>query len=1171
MLGRPEPIITGIGPINRDTIDRYRTMAVMPFVDAATAQGSGSGCRDHDDLTPGTAFRAAVAHSLRRIHDAEVVLYSSWAGDPRAGFGEAIDVAAGIESDGTLVERLQAASQVVDGDVYVILDQFEEYFLYHEGDPFAAELAAAIREPGLRAHFLVGLREDALAKLDAFKGQIPNLFANYLRLDHLDRNGARAAILGPIERYNELTGEEVSVEPELVEALLDQVAAGRVDVGRAGRGGVETDEERIEAPYLQLVLERLWELERESGSNVLRLATLGELGGSESIVRAHLERALGRLQPAEQDVAATMFDHLVTPSGTKIAHRPSDLAQYAAVRENEVMPVLTVLGRERIVRAVDGAGGSERYEIFHDVLADGVLAWRDHYQAQRELDLTRREAARRHRQLLLVVGASLVALAAMATVTIFALTQRSEARSQRHHARAATLISTALAQLGVDPQESLRLARAAAGLDQSPVVETVLRQALLQSRLRLVLPAGGRVTSASFDPAGTRVLTASTNGDARLFDARSGQLLRVLRSRGPVSAAVFSRDGRFVATASADRRVRLWDAASGRPLHVFRQAGAVTGVSFDRSGSLLMSTSANRAQIWKVPSGTPVQTIRQDGPVLGASFSPDGTRVLTRGRKGAGLYDVSSGRLIYALPQRGLMTAAAFSPNGWFIATGGTDHRVRLWYARTGRLRYDLKEQGQVTDVAFGPSSALLATANSNGASHIWNVASGTLVAPAVGQRLAITDASFSPDGKWIVTASRDRTAGIYGVRNGLLINLLRGHLDTVNTASYSPNGNLVVTASDDGTARVWDPGSELQLRLLGHQRGPVPSAAFSPDGTRAVSASADGTAAVWRVRDHHGLGLLPHQGPVTSATFSPDGRSILTTSLDGTARLWRGGKSLVFRQGGPVTTGSFSPDGKLVVTAGQHGVVHVWRAGNGSTVWVAGHGAPVRAIVFSRNGKLVVSAGDDGKARLWKASDGSLVRVLSRHTAPIIAASFSPDDRQVLTASLDKTAIIWDASSGRIVHVLRGHTRPLTSASFSRDGKLVVTSSRDFDARTWSVATGKTLHVLRGHAGPVSDASFSPDGRWVVTAGPISAGLWPTATGTLLFYLLRHRTPLLTTALFSPDGRRILTAGTDGDTRLYSCRVCPALGGLVPEAERRLEAPVAHLTPAQRRRYGVG
>jgi ribosomal protein L14 len=42
MRGRPEPIVTGVGPINRDTIDRYRTMAVMEFEDAPNAEGSGS-------------------------------------------------------------------------------------------------------------------------------------------------------------------------------------------------------------------------------------------------------------------------------------------------------------------------------------------------------------------------------------------------------------------------------------------------------------------------------------------------------------------------------------------------------------------------------------------------------------------------------------------------------------------------------------------------------------------------------------------------------------------------------------------------------------------------------------------------------------------------------------------------------------------------------------------------------------------------------------------------------------------------------------------------------------------------------------------------------------------------------------------------------------------------
>ncbi len=29
MRGRPEPVVASAGPINRDTIDRYRTMAVM--------------------------------------------------------------------------------------------------------------------------------------------------------------------------------------------------------------------------------------------------------------------------------------------------------------------------------------------------------------------------------------------------------------------------------------------------------------------------------------------------------------------------------------------------------------------------------------------------------------------------------------------------------------------------------------------------------------------------------------------------------------------------------------------------------------------------------------------------------------------------------------------------------------------------------------------------------------------------------------------------------------------------------------------------------------------------------------------------------------------------------------------------------------------------------------
>ena len=109
-----------------------------------------------------------------------------------------------------------------------------------DGDgTFAVEFARAVNRRDLRASFLVSMREDSIAKLDFFKGRIPNLFDNYLRIDRLDREQAREAIVRPIEQFNRLAkhaGAPFTVEPGLVEAVLDQVRATSLtqeDTGRA--------------------------------------------------------------------------------------------------------------------------------------------------------------------------------------------------------------------------------------------------------------------------------------------------------------------------------------------------------------------------------------------------------------------------------------------------------------------------------------------------------------------------------------------------------------------------------------------------------------------------------------------------------------------------------------------------------------------------------------------------------------------------------------------------------------------------------------------------------------------------------------------------------------------------------------------------------------------------
>ena len=122
------------------------------------------------------------------------------------------------------------------------------------------------------------------------------------------------------------------------------------------------------------MLTRLWEEESAAGSRVLRLETLDRLGGAGRIVPAHLDAAMDQLPQPEQDVAARVFRFLVTPSGTKIAHRASDLAEYAEVSVDVVGLLLDHLGgpQARILRGT----GDGRYEIYHDVLAAAILDWR---------------------------------------------------------------------------------------------------------------------------------------------------------------------------------------------------------------------------------------------------------------------------------------------------------------------------------------------------------------------------------------------------------------------------------------------------------------------------------------------------------------------------------------------------------------------------------------------------------------------------------------------------------------------------------------------------------------------------------------------------------------------------------------------------------------------------
>jgi hypothetical protein len=136
MRGRPEPVVTGLGPINRDTIDRYRTMAVMVFEDAPGAEGSGSHVSGIVttlllDLDVNIVERAELDEvykeqivQLQHADDADVLNVGKLVGAQAIVVGE---VHQWERADGSQVGRVSLVLRMIDVKSGVVLFNGEGY------------------------------------------------------------------------------------------------------------------------------------------------------------------------------------------------------------------------------------------------------------------------------------------------------------------------------------------------------------------------------------------------------------------------------------------------------------------------------------------------------------------------------------------------------------------------------------------------------------------------------------------------------------------------------------------------------------------------------------------------------------------------------------------------------------------------------------------------------------------------------------------------------------------------------------------------------------------------------------------------------------------------------------------------------------------------------------
>lgn len=245
--------------------------------------------------------------------------------------------------------------------------------------------------------------------------------------------------------------------------------------------------------------------------------------------------------------------------------------------------------------------------------------------------------------------------------------------------------------------------------------------------------------------------------------------------------------------------------------------------------------------------------------------------------------------------------AVAFSPDGHLLATGSTDHTVKLWDVKTGTSIRTLSDPHMqaVLSLAFSPDGRTLAVGSEGGVPNpcsgdctygviLWDVQSGNVVRFfRYGKVRAV---AYSPDGRTLAASDNypAPTIILWDVASKKAVLTLSGQRSDIHSVAFSPDGRTLASGSADHTITLWDVKTGTQLRMLKGHTGAVYSVAFSPDGCTLASVSADHTIKLWNVQSSTLLRTLTgHTSAVHSIAFSPDGYTLASGSSDVTPELW--------------------------------------------------------------------------------------------------------------------------------------------------------------------------------------------------------------------------------------------------------------------------------------------
>jgi WD40 repeat protein len=220
--------------------------------------------------------------------------------------------------------------------------------------------------------------------------------------------------------------------------------------------------------------------------------------------------------------------------------------------------------------------------------------------------------------------------------------------------------------------------------------------------------------SVDFSPDGTRMATTLDSNKPSIWKHQSGDFVQLSGHRGPVTKIAFDISGEKVVTASWDRTARIWDAVTGQSSIVFEgHAGGVNTAAFSLDGRQVITASSDAtARIWDAQSGQCLHILEgHQGWVSCALFSRDGERAFTASAdRTVRVWDSASGRQVGVFQGHGdqvyeITLAAEGTP---YLLSSSRDRTSRVWNAATGESLLVLPEVWRARFLSAGPALAVV-------------------------------------------------------------------------------------------------------------------------------------------------------------------------------------------------------------------------------------------------------------------------------------------------------------------------------------------------------------------------------------------------------------------------------------------------------------------------------